>query len=124
MPTVSVILIGYRMADQLANTLATLSADYQRRAGGEDYEVVVVENDSGENLPAEVVSKLPSNIRYFLRQESSPSPVPAINFAFEQCRGDYIGLVMDGARMLSPGVIDNALQCYRLDPGILGVVPR
>jgi len=122
-PTVSVILIGYRMATQLRNTLRTLETDFQREVGASDYEVILVENRSADNLPESCVRSLPGNVRYFPREEAGHSPVPAINFAFGQCRGDYIGLIMDGARMLSPGVIANAIKCRRLDANFLGLVP-
>lgn len=122
-PKVSIILIGYRMAAQLHNTLYTLGVDFQQNVTQEDYEVILIENSSAQNLSPEYVATLPANVHYFLREETSHTPVPAINFAFEQCRGDYIGLIMDGARMLSPRVIYNALQCRSLDSNILGVVP-
>ena len=122
-PKVSIILIGYKMPTQLQKTLETLSTEFQRGVRAEDFEVILVENRSTQNLPEAVVEALPENVRYFLRDESGHTPVPAINFAFEKCRGTYIGLIMDGARMLTPGVIDNALKCLRLDSNILGVVP-
>ena len=122
-PVVSVILIGYRMPMQLANTLYTLGPQFQRDCTALDYEVVVVENRSGAVLDEQVAANLPANFRYFLRDEASHTPVPAINFALSQCRGDYIGLIMDGARMLSPGVISHALMAHRFGPGAIGVVP-
>ena len=62
------------MASQLQNTLLTLAPGYQRGVSAEDYEVIVLENDSGENLPTEQVEALPGNFRYVLRQETAVSP--------------------------------------------------
>lgn len=122
-PTVSIILIAYKMRDQLRNTLLTLYPDYQRNCSMRDYEVIVVENSSSENLDQATIDSLPANIHYFLREEESQSPVPSINFAFEQCRGECIGMIMDGARMLSPGVIEHAMLAHNTTPNAVTVMP-
>ena len=111
------------MREQLERTLLTLAAGYQRAVSADDYEVIVVENRSNDELGGEVVRQLPANFRYFLRQEQGRSPVPAINFAFEQCRGSAIGLILDGARMASPGVVSTALDAFALGEDVLVVVP-
>jgi glycosyltransferase involved in cell wall biosynthesis len=122
-PALSLIVIAFRMSGQLQRTLQTLTADYQRDVSADDYEVIVVENNSGDELSPELVRELPCNFRYYLRQESGQSPVAAINFAFEQCRGTAIGLILDGARMASPGVIRTALDALLLHKNALVVVP-
>jgi len=122
-PTLSVIVIGYSMSEQLQRTLATLAADYQRGVSADDYEVILVENSSADNLAAEFVAQLPANFHYFLREEPGQSPVPAINFAFSESRGTFIGLIMDGARMMSPGCIRTALDAFAITPQALVAVP-
>lgn len=122
-PTLSLIVIGYDMALQLENTLTSLSSTYQQGVTPADYEVIVVENASHNVLCPKLVKSLPPNFSYHLRQEQGHSPVPAINFAFDRCRGDFIGLIMDGARMLSPGALRGALDAWTLDQNALVVVP-
>ena len=122
-PALSLIVIAYRMSTQLQRTLQTLTAEYQRGVSARDYEVIVVENNSSDELSPAQVQQLPSNFRYFLRQEPGHSPVPAINFAFEHCRGDAVGLILDGARMASPGVVRTALDAFTLSKNALVVVP-
>ncbi|MFB3077113.1 MAG: glycosyltransferase [Lysobacterales bacterium] len=122
-PALSIIVCAYRMPEQLERTLLTLAADYQRGVSADDYELIVVENNSSAELGSEMVRQLPANFRYFLRQEQGESPVPAINFAFEQCRGSAIGLILDGARMASPGVVRTALDALALSEDALVVVP-
>ena len=68
-PALSVIVIGYSMSEQLQRTLLTLAADYQQQLNADDYEVIVVENSSADNLAAATVAQLPANFRYFLREE-------------------------------------------------------
>jgi len=122
-PAVSVIVIGYRMSTQLARTLQTLSPGYQRGVNPSDYEVIVVENSSDDNLAPTVVAELPDNFHYTLRDEAGHSPVPAINFAFSQCRGACLGLIMDGARMASPGIIRGAMDAMAVTHRAVVVVP-
>ena len=122
-PRISVIVIGYRMSRQLANTLYSLSADYQRNIHPDDYEVVVVENSSDDNFDPSVLQQWGGNFRYTLRDEPSHTPVPAINFAFGQCRGPIIGLMIDGARMVSPRVLEYALMAEAISERAITIVP-
>ncbi|UTW48567.1 hypothetical protein KFF03_01310 [Bacterioplanoides sp. SCSIO 12839] len=112
------------MKQQLHNTLCSLKSTYQRNVDPDDYEVIVVENSSDDNFaPTDVSKEYGSNFRYFLRQETSQSPVPAVNFAFEQCQGQYIGLIIDGARMLSPGVIHYVKMATQVSVNSIVAVP-
>jgi glycosyltransferase involved in cell wall biosynthesis len=118
----SIIVIVYRMNRQAYNTLYSLSTAYQRNASA-NYEVVVVENSSDDNLDANRVEALPGNFRYFLRNETGVSPVPAVNFALQQCRADSIGLLIDGARMLTPRVLEHVFALRKAFEHPLIVVP-
>ena len=122
-PTLSIIVIVYDMVRQAMNTLYTLSPQYQLNVLEDDYEVVIVENTSQDNLEESVVQALGANFRYFRRKESGVSPTPAINFAFQQCRSSYVGLMIDGARIVTPRVLQYALYAYRLAPNAVVMVP-
>jgi glycosyltransferase involved in cell wall biosynthesis len=118
----SIIVIVYRMSRQAYNTLYSLSTAYQRNATA-NYEVVVVENSSDDNLDAKRVEALPGNFRYFLRNETGVSPAPAVNFALQQCRAGTIGLLIDGARMLTPRVLEHVFVLRKAFEHPLIVVP-
>jgi glycosyltransferase involved in cell wall biosynthesis len=111
------------MARQLQNTLYTLSADFQQEVSQQDYEVIVMENSSSDNLPPAAVAELPGNFRYLLRQEKSATPVYAVNEAFALCRAPYICLMIDGARMVSPRIIRTALEAFSMNENALVAVP-
>jgi hypothetical protein len=81
-----------------------------------------VENESGNNLDPAEVRALGGNFHYQLRQETGVSPAPAINAALARCKGRYAGLLIDGARMLTPRVIKYALQALPI-PGAVVAVP-
>ncbi len=122
-PILSVLVIGYQMAIQLENTLYTLSVNYQQEVNANDYEVIVVENESDNNMPDEVVAKLPPNFHFHRRPNTSVSPVPAIEFGLTQCRGKYLGVIIDGAQMLTPKVLKYVLMACRVSEQPLIAVP-
>jgi hypothetical protein len=110
------------MPQQAMNTLYSLSPDYQQDVSVDDYEVLVVENKSDSNLDPAFVNSLGSNFHYQLRDEAGVSPASAINEALARCRGRYVGLLIDGARMLTPRVLKYALQASHI-PGAVIAVP-
>jgi len=122
-PLLSIIVIVYRMPRQAGNTLFSLSSNFQRGVNKSDYEVIVVENSSDANLDESTVLSMGENFRYFRREESGVSPVPAINFALEQCRAPNLGLIIDGARMLSPRTLQHVLHAFRINANALVSVP-
>lgn len=122
-PLISIILIVYKMPDQAEKTLYSLSTRYQRGVGEDDFEVIVVENSSSAVLGEERACQYGNNVRYFYREETQPTPVPAVNFGASQARGTHINIMVDGARMLSPAVISYSLAATRLAPCALIAVP-
>jgi len=119
----SLIVVVYNMPQQAMNTLYSLSVPYQKNVSVDDYEVIVVENKSRHNLREQEVRDLGDNFKYFLRDEPGVSPVPAVNFAYEQAKGNMIGLIIDGARMVTPRVIEYALLAFQMSREALVMVP-
>lgn len=122
-PLLSFVVVVYDMPRQAENTLLTLGPGYQDEADPALYEVIVVENDSANTLSRELVESLPRHYRYFLRENPESSPARAINFGADQARGDYICVMIDGARMLTPGVVRNLLLGHRLFENAVVAVP-
>ena len=122
-PALSVIVVVYNMPKQAMNTLYSLSRDYQLGVAQDQYEVIVVENASGNNLKSDEISRLNGNFRYFLRDETRPTPVYAVNFAASEARAPHICLMIDGARMVSPRVIQYTLAALRMNEQALVAVP-
>ena len=122
-PMVSFVLIVYDMPDQARNTLYSLLPDYQEGADVSDYEVLVVENESGNEIPAAFIQTLPANFRYFLRKEDQPTPVHAIHFGIDQARGQNICVMIDGARVLTPGIVKNVVRGHKISELAVVTVP-
>lgn len=122
-PTISIVVIVYDMPRQAERTLYSLSAEYQQGVTESDYEVIVVENESRSNLDAAFVAGLPSNFTYHLRAEREPTPVHAVNHGAGIGRGRYLCIMIDGARMVTPGVVRNLLRGHRLHEHAVVTVP-
>jgi hypothetical protein len=122
-PALSILVIFHKMSRQAENTLYSLSSSFQTGVSPDDYEIVAVENESEDELGRERALAQGKNVRYFRRHEGGVSPVGALNFAFEQSRAPLVGIIIDGARMVSPGVVEYALLAARLAEHPLIVVP-
>src|SRR5262249_14389768 len=112
-PTLSVVVIIYNMHREAPRTLYSLSAQYQQGISAGDYEVIVVDNGSGQTVPAEQVRKQMGRFAYFYIDQARPSPAGAVNFGVRQSRGAYVGIMIDGARIASPGLLHYALRAVR-----------
>jgi glycosyl transferase family 2 len=111
------------MPDQAMKTLCSLSSRYQKNVSEGDYEVIVVENASDNNLVEQNVTSLGDNFKYYRREDNSGSPAAAINFGAEKATYTILSIMIDGARMLSPGVIYYTLAAYRINEFSVVAVP-
>lgn len=109
----SLIVVFHQMAREAPRTLFTLSAGYQRDVTAADYEVIVVDAGSASPLAADLVSRQGPNFR-LLRTPPAPSPAAAVNLAARTAVGRAVALCIDGARMLSPGIVAGLLAGTRM----------
>lgn len=110
----SVIVIMYNMEREVARTLHSLSRQYQQDIDELDYEVIVVDNGSDKPLGENYVKRFGKNFHYFYLENPPPSPAYAINFGVEKAKGEFIGLMIDGAHMLTPGVLKYFYQASKI----------
>jgi hypothetical protein len=109
-PKLSVIVVVYNIPREVPRTLLSLSATYQRDIAPSDYEVIVVDNGSDPALDAEMVAGFGDNFRLIRVDPAPPSPAHAVNRGIAEARGDVVGLMIDGARIASPGLLHFALH--------------
>ena len=102
---VSFVVIAYNMERELPRTLQSLSRAYQIGTSGISYEVLVVDNGSHPPFGKERVEAYGQDFRYFYLDNASVSPAHALNFGARQARGDILCLMIDGARIASPGIL-------------------
>ncbi len=113
-PRLSVIVNMYNMRREAERTLLSLTTGYQQSVEESDYEVLVIENGSTEPLDAEWVRKFGKQFRYFFMDFHSLSPCQAINAGVRLARASRVLCCIDGARILSPHLIQRSLQAMDL----------
>jgi hypothetical protein len=104
------------MARELPRTLRTLSPRHQRGLAADDYEVIVVDNGSSEPVDVSLVDAFGGRLRVERLDPAPPSPARAANHGLGLAGGDLVGLVVDGARMASPGLLWEARRAASLAP--------
>jgi hypothetical protein len=112
----SVVVVAYDMARELPRTLRSLTAGYQQGVATDDYEVIVVDNGSPRGLNEAALAGLGSQLRCERVSPASDSPARAANVGIRMARGALVGLIIDGARIASPGLLAGALAGARLAP--------
>jgi hypothetical protein len=94
--------------------MVSLSAGYQRGLNPDDYEVVVVDNGSKSCLDESLWAGLAGDFQLVTVEDPVPSPARAANLGLARARGDVIGLMIDGARLATPGLIHFARRATEL----------
>ena len=115
-PSVSVVVVVHDMARELPRTLRSLGADYQRGVTADEYEVIVVDNGSVPRLDGRLVAGFGGRLRLERIDPAPPSPARAANHGLRLAQGDVVGLIVDGARIASPGLLAEARRAAGLAP--------
>ena len=108
------VVIVYNMRRAATRTLFSLSTAYQRKLPPGSYEVIVVDNGSDTPVRPSEVERFGPEFKLVTITNAEVSPVKAVNHAVHASRGDHVGVLFDGARMLSPGVISALYETARL----------
>jgi Glycosyl transferase family 2 len=113
-PALSIVVVAYGMTRELPRTLRSLSVPYQRDVDANHFEIIVVDNGSPSPIRLEPTHGSGPEITLHRLDPAPPSPARAANAGIALARGDVIGLIVDGARMASPGLLDGARLGARL----------
>jgi cephalosporin hydroxylase len=116
-PKVSVIVVTYNIPREAPRTLLSLAATYQRHIHADDYEVIVVDNGSTSPIDSRIFDHLEGNFRLIRIDAAPPSPAYAVNRGIAEANGEIIGVMVDGARIVTPGLIHFALRGAKLFKG-------
>ncbi|MEM7139530.1 MAG: CmcI family methyltransferase [Actinomycetota bacterium] len=114
---VSVVVVMYNMRREAQRTLRSLARSYQRGLDEVDYEVIVVDNGSApdQRLDDATVTGFGAEFRLIeMGDDATSSPTKALNAGIAATRGEFVACMIDGAHVLSPGVLRHALDALRL----------
>lgn len=111
----SIIVNFYNMHREAERTMISLSRLFQRDIGDLAYEVICIDNGSSPAMTVEAVTRHGPEFRMFRPSRNHPSPVFAINEAAATARGHYLAIMIDGAHLLSPGVVIEAVAALRAE---------
>ena len=113
-PTLSIIVIFHDMRREAERTLHTLSTAYQADVSDDDFEVIAIDNGSEQPLNAAHVHEFGPNFKYYFFHTESVSPASAVNFGARRAEGEYLAVIVDGARMVTPGIVRESLRAIRI----------
>ena len=110
MSRLSIVVIFHNMTREAARTLYTLSPAYQQGVSADDYDVLAIDNGSEHNLDAFDVRSYGPNFSYQFFTTTSVSPAAAINHGIKQASAAHVAVIVDGARMVTPGIVRQTLD--------------
>jgi len=103
-PLISVVVIFHDMVREAERTLHSLSAAYQSVEF--PYQVIAVDNGSSTPLNAARVRRFGRQFEHHFFATASPSPCAAVNWAVRRASANHVAVLVDGARILSPGILN------------------
>ncbi|MCB1016142.1 MAG: glycosyltransferase family 2 protein, partial [Acidimicrobiales bacterium] len=112
MPRLTVVVNFFDMVREAPRTLHSLTPGYQG-VDAADYEVVAVDNGSRRPLDPAMVASFGPNFRHVAFEPEWPSPAAALNHAVAHSDGARVMLCIDGARILSPGILRSTDRAFR-----------
>ena len=114
--SLSVVVVAYNMAREVPRTLRSLGPEYQQGIAAEDYEVILVDNGSSAPLDGSGLDSFGARLRTTRIDPAPPTPARAANLGIEMAESDFVGVLIDGARLASPGLLARAQLARALAP--------
>lgn len=111
----SVVVVAHDMGRELPRTAYSLGHRHQRATAPGDVELVVVDNGSSAPLDRVALeAAFDGPVRLERIDPAPPSPAHAANVGLGLATAALVGLIIDGARLASPGLVDGARRAARL----------
>jgi len=123
MPELSIVVCLRECSRQAQNALFSLSTQFQKNVAASDYEVLVVETASPDELGEAAALSHGENFRYLRRGLAIDWRARSLELGVGESRAPYLGLLLDGAQIVSERAIEHALLARRGDERSLLVVP-
>jgi glycosyltransferase involved in cell wall biosynthesis len=104
----SVVVSAHDLRRELPRTVVSLSPPYQVGIDPARMEIIVVDNGSSEWVHRDWFDGVAADVRIIRFPPGNPSPCAALNAGVAAARGTIVSLLIDGARMASPGLFAQA----------------
>lgn len=115
-PLVSFIIVCYEMSREVPRTVLSCLKEYQSISNETEIEIIVVDNGSKNVISESVQEKWPDYVRHICVKNPNASPARAVNLGVSEAKGKYVGIIVDGARILSSGIVERVRQVDSLFP--------
>lgn len=115
-PRLSIVVVTYNMAREIPRTIRSLSPAMQRGVTADDYEIILVDNGSVAPHDQDSLRQWGARICFAEVPRPTVSPVAAVNLGLELAQGELCGVLVDGARMVTPGLLASALSARQTAP--------
>ncbi|MGH8979292.1 MAG: CmcI family methyltransferase, partial [Acidimicrobiia bacterium] len=119
----TVVVVFFNMRREAARTLQSLTRGYQQGIDDLRYEVIALDNGStgAQRLDEEFVRSFGPEFQYVdMGSDATPSPTVALNRGIQLGRGKAFALMIDGAHVLTPGVLKYGMVGLRsYEPAIV-----
>jgi glycosyltransferase involved in cell wall biosynthesis len=109
----SVVVSAHELRRELPRTVRSLSPPYQIDVDEGAVEIIIVDNGSSEPVAADWFGGVAADLRILRFPPGNPSPCAALNAGIAAARGSRICVLIDGARIASPGLVSRALSAMR-----------
>jgi hypothetical protein len=100
------------MTREAERTLHSLSTVYQLDVAEDQYDVYVIDNGSAKPLKNPDMSRFGNNFYYQHIPDAHPSPAFSINKTLAATSTEYVAVLIDGAHIITPGVLKYAFKCF------------
>jgi len=120
-PVLSIVVNFYNNRREALNTLHSLTRSYQLDAQDIPYEVIALDNGSSQPLADADVRAFGPEFQYRFVQTTAVTPAPAINAACREAIGERLLVIVDGAHILSPGILHRAHEAFERFPSPFAV---
>jgi hypothetical protein len=112
---ISVVVVAYDMARELPRTVRSLSPALQHAIVDDELELIVVDNGSPTPVdPTVLADAFGAPVRLERLDPAPPSPARAANHGIGLAAGELVGLIVDGARLASRGLLAGARRAATL----------
>lgn len=119
----SIVIVCYNMAREIPRTLESLSPLLQHDVSADDYEIIVVDNGSSQPADPEYCLRYGANVTLLSTPSPNASPARAIKWGVAHAQYPNLGILIDGARMASPGLLARAREALAIsETSVVGTI--